>query len=202
MSANAIDWSELLLRLAIDLAAVVVLLYAIYLRRHGRRDLVVVTASFNVGLFLALAVMVAGEVGAGVGFGLFAVLAIVRLRSEPFSNTELAYFFLALALALVCAIDVGSPLVAAVLAALAVAAAAVIDHPRLMRPTERTEVTLELVFPTQEALHRHLEERLSADVTDVAILEIDYVRETTRAAVRYRPRPARREERLDALRLT
>ncbi len=43
----------------------------------------------------------------GVGFGLFAVLSIVRLRSEPFSNRELAYFFVALVLALVCAIDLG-----------------------------------------------------------------------------------------------
>ena len=44
----------------------------------------------------------------GVGFGLFAVLSIVRLRSEPFSNRELAYFFVALVLALVCAIDLGA----------------------------------------------------------------------------------------------
>jgi hypothetical protein len=50
---------------------------------------------FNVGLFLALVVITARDVSAGVGFGLVAVLSIVRLRSEPFTNGELAYFFVA-----------------------------------------------------------------------------------------------------------
>ena len=96
---------SLLARLALDLLAVSALVYGLFLPRHRRVDLVVVYALFNIGLFLALVVISAGEVSMGVGFGLFAVLSIVRLRSEPFSNRELAYFFVALVLALVCAID-------------------------------------------------------------------------------------------------
>ena len=75
------------------------------------------------------------------------------------------------------------------LAAVAVGAAAVIDHDRLgHRAVRRTDVTLELVFGDLAALRRHLEERLDATVTDVRVTEIDYVRETTRAAVRFVPR--------------
>ena len=91
------------------------------------------------------------------------MLSIVRLRSEPFTNRELAYFFIALVLALVCAIDLGSPGTAALLAAIALAGAWVVDHPRLSRPTRRVELVLELVFADDDALHRHLEERLDAD---------------------------------------
>ncbi len=80
-------------------------------------DLVVVYALFNLGLFLALVVISQGQVSMGVGFGLFAVLSIVRLRSEPFSNRELAYFFVAIVLALVCAIDLGSLALPGVLSA-------------------------------------------------------------------------------------
>jgi hypothetical protein len=183
------DIGDLLLRFVVDLAAIAALVYGLFYRRHRRMDLVVVYALFNVGLFLALVVIAAGEVSMGVGFGLFAVLSIVRLRSEPFSNRELAYFFVAIVLALVCAIDLGSPAYAAALAAVAVLAAWAIDHPRLSRPSRRLEVTLELVFADAEALRRHLEERLNARVTEVTVREIDYVRETTRAVIRYVPDP-------------
>jgi Domain of unknown function (DUF4956) len=195
------DLGDVLLRLAIDVSAAGALVYGVFLPRHRRMDLVVVYALFNVGVFLALVVIAGGEVSMGVGFGLFAVLSIIRLRSEPFSNRELAYFFVALVIALVCAIDLGSPVYAAVLATMALAAAWAIDHPRLSRPTRRTEVTLEMAFSDPEALRRHLEERLNARVTDVSVLELDFVRETTRAEVRYVAEPHTRpitEETLDA----
>jgi hypothetical protein len=184
------DLTDLALRLAIDAAAVSALVYGIYLPRHRRMDLAVIYAMFNAGLFLALVVIAGGGVSLGVGFGLFAVLSIVRLRSEPFSNRELAYFFVAIVLALVCAIDLGGAALSAALAGLAVAAAWIIDHPRFSRPSRRMLVTLELVFADDEALRRHLEERLNARVTGVTVLEVDYVRETTRAAVSYLAEPA------------
>jgi hypothetical protein len=195
------DLGDVLIRLAIDVAAIAVLAGGLFHRRHRRMDLVVVYAMFNVGLFLALVVISAGEVSMGVGFGLFAVLSIVRLRSEPFSNRELAYFFVALVIALVCAIDLGGPEYAGLLAGLALLAAWVIDHPRLSQASQRLEVTLELVFADHEALSRHLEERLNATVTELKVLEIDYVRETTRAEMRYLPHPrteSLHEQALDA----
>jgi hypothetical protein len=181
-------YGDVLPRLGLDVAAILVLVYGLFYPRHRRMDLVVVYVLFNLGLFLALLVIAGGEVSMGVGFGLFAVLSIVRLRSEPFSNRELAYFFVALVLALVCAIDLGSLAFAGMLVAVALVAAWAIDHPRVSKPSRRMEVTLELVFNDRDALRRHLEERLNARVVDVCVLEIDYVRETTRAAVRYAER--------------
>ena len=48
---------------------------------------------------------------------------------------------------------------------------------------------LEVVFADEDALRRHVEERLDADVTDLSVLELDYVRDITRVAVRYTSRP-------------
>jgi hypothetical protein len=179
-----------------------VLVYGLFLRRHRRMDLAVVYAMFNLGLFVAVVVITRGEVTLGVGLGLFAVLSMVRLRSETFDNRELGYFFVALVLALVTAVDAGSLALAVALSAAVVLVAWAVDHPRLSRPTRRLEVTLELVFNDQQALQRHLEERLNARIVDVWILEVDYVRETTRAAVRYLPQPRTRpvsEDTLDAV---
>jgi hypothetical protein len=179
---------SLLARLALDLLAVSGLVYGLFLPRHRRVDLVVVYALFNIGLFLALVVISAGAVSMGVGFGLFAVLSIVRLRSEPFSNRELAYFFVALVLALVTAIDLGSLPLTGVLVAVALLATWAVDHPQ---PQRRMLVTLEQVFADGEALRHHLETRLGARVVAVSVLEVDYVRETTHAEVRYTTTPAK-----------
>jgi hypothetical protein len=173
---------DVLARMGLDLLAICALVYGLFLPRHRRTDLVVVYALFNVGLFLALVVISAGEVSMGVGFGLFAVLSIVRLRSEPFSNRELAYFFVALVLALVSAIDLGSLALTGALMAVALLATWAFDH---KQPQRRMLVTLEQVFADGEALRRHLETRLGARVLDVSVLEVDYVRETTHADVRY-----------------
>ena len=175
---------DLALRIGLDVAAVALLAYGVYYRRHRRRDMFVVLVMFNIGLLLALQVLTAGDIGIGVGFGLFAVLSIVRLRSETFEFDEMGYFFLALVLALVCGLDIGGVGIAGALALITVAAAYVVDHPRLLRPTRRLDVTLEVIFSDADALRRHLEERLDARVTEVTVREIDYVRETTRVTVR------------------
>jgi uncharacterized protein DUF4956 len=193
-------YAEVLLRLGIDVVAIAALAYGLYYRRHGRSDLVVIYSMFNVGLFLALIVISSGNVSVGVGFGLFAVLSIVRLRSEPFTNGELAYFFLALVIGLVNGIDLGSAGLAILLSALALAAAAVIDHPRLLRQTRQLQVTLETIPADDDALRRHLEERLNARVTECHVLEIDYVRETTHVAVRCSETPLTTPAQLDVAR--
>ena len=179
---------DLALRLVVDLVAIAVLALGLSYRRYQRADLVVLFTVFNVGLFAAVVVIGAGEVGAALGFGLFAVLSIIRLRSEPLANQELAYFFAAIVLGLVTAIDLGSdPLLTVLLAALVVAVPAVVDRPGLFAPQRRMDLTLELIFADDDALLRHVEERLDASVVDHEVLELDYVREITRVRVRVRP---------------
>jgi hypothetical protein len=190
------DLGDAFLRLGLDTAAIAALAYGIYLPRHRSMDLVVVYALFNLGLFLAIVVITRGDVTLGIGLGLFAVLSMIRLRSETFSNRELAYFFVALVLALVTAIDLGSLPLAGVLSAVALLAAWVVDHPRLSVPSRRLEVTLDRVVADREELKRQLEERLRASVIVVTVIELDYVRETTRADVQYTTTP--RKEKQDA----
>jgi hypothetical protein len=182
-------YGDLALRFGLDVAAIAALMFAIYRPRHGRMDLVVVYSLFNIGLFLAIVAITSGDISLGVGLGLFAVLSMIRLRSETFDNRELGYFFVALVLALVTAIELGRPLFTAVLAAAALVAAWVIDHPRMSRPTRRLEVVLDSVFTDRAELRRHLDESVEGRVVEAWVLEIDHVRETTRAAVRYEVAP-------------
>jgi Domain of unknown function (DUF4956) len=175
---------DALLRLAFDAVAMGILAFALYYRRHGRSDLAVLLCLFNLGVFLAVIVIVGGEFGVSAGLGLFAVLSVMRMRSETFSARELGYFFTALALAIVCAVGVGGLAFPLALSAAALVAVALLDHPSLMRSTRTMDVTVELVFADHDALRRHLEERLNVDIADVRVVEVDYVREVTRAEIR------------------
>jgi len=190
-AAPPLDVFELAVRLLIDLLAITALAYGLYYRRHRRRDLLTVYAAFNVGVFIVVTAISVGQIAVAVGFGLFAVLAMIRLRSEPYSHAEFAYFFLALVLALACGVDLGSLPLTVGLCALALATALVVDHARLLPPIRRLEVTLELVFADQGALHRHLEERLTARIIEARVLDIDFVREVTRVQVLCLERPPR-----------
>jgi hypothetical protein len=73
---------SLLAGLASDLAAIVLLAYAVYFRRYHRRDLLLAYVALNVGV-LAVTVLLAGaQAGIGLGLGLFGILSIIR-RGAP-----------------------------------------------------------------------------------------------------------------------
>src|SRR3954469_1735990 len=107
---KSVDVGDLVLRLAIDLGCMAILA-GLVARRRPRRGLFVVFTTFNIALFCVLTIISAKRIGPAVGFGLFALLSIVRLRSEPFTNQELSYFFSALALALINGIRIHDHLI-------------------------------------------------------------------------------------------
>lgn len=176
-----------LLRGGLDVATVTVLAVGLFQRRHARPDLTAVFVSFNVGLFAVLTFLSSSQLSAGVGFGVFGVLSIIRLRSETYANVEIAYFFLTLATALVNALP-GRPL--ALSASLDIAillTLALVDSPTLHDGTATSLVLLDTVHSEQARLHEDLARRLSGDIISTKVLEVDYVRETMRIEVRHRP---------------
>jgi hypothetical protein len=178
---------DVLPRLAVDLVALAAVLALLTRRRRGGQDVVVACAAFNVGLFSVAQVISSADLGVGAGFGLFAVLSIIRLRSELFSNTQLAYVFSVLALALVTGIP-GVPVSAgALLATLVVLTLALTDGGRAARAASCVTVTLDSVHADRTALIAEIERQLGVEVVSVTILDVDMVRETTRAEVTSRP---------------
>ena len=79
--------------IAIDLVAIAVLTFGLYFPRHRRKDLVIAFLAVNVGVLGVSIVLASATVGIGVGLGLFGVLAIIRLRSTPIKQHEIAYYF-------------------------------------------------------------------------------------------------------------
>lgn len=180
---TGVDAPDLVLRLFMDVVAVGVL-GLLVAQRRPRRGLLVVFTTFNLVLFSVLTVISARHIGAAVGFGLFALLSIVRLRSEPFSNQELSYFFSALGLALVNGVRIEDRWVAVALNVVILVTLFLVDHPSLHRRTTRMRITLDEVLTDPAALRAELARRLGAEVVEVSIVDVDYVRESMRVMAR------------------
>ncbi len=189
-----------LLILAADLVSIAVLTFGVYYRRHRGRDMLLPLIGMNIGVLAVSAVLTGVAVGVGVGLGLFGVLAIIRLRSSEISHQEVAYYFAALALGLICGLQPTPLWLAPVLCAMIVAVFAAVDHPRLHANHRSQEITVDAVYPTETALQERLEDLLDARVDQMTVLRTDLVRDMTVVNVRYRvlvgrrPRPTARVE--------
>ncbi|MFL1381555.1 MULTISPECIES: DUF4956 domain-containing protein [unclassified Nocardiopsis] len=172
--------------LAIDLIAITLLSYVLYFRRHGRRDLLLAYVALNTGIFAVVSMMTGQEVALAVGFGLFGVLSILRLRSDLISQGEIGYYFTAIALGLINAVAVSAPWVLLGLNVLLLTVMYVGDHPRLLARHERRMLTLDAVHEDPVALRQDLAARLRARVTRVDVVEVDYVRDLMVVDVRFR----------------
>ena len=181
----------------LDMVALAVLVGALYIPRHGRRDLVAAYIGVNIGvLAVTLLLSSAQELGAGLGLGLFGVLSIIRLRSTALAQGEVAYFFAALALGLIGGMEANIGLTATLMA-LVLAALFVGDHPALMRRNRNQVVTLDRAVSDEHELTDHLEQLLNAKVLNLDIQRLDLVNDTTIVDVRYRlHRPQPRMEAL------
>jgi len=184
--------APLLARLGIDLAAMLLLVFGLYYRRYRDKELVTAAALFNVFIFAVLTVLSKVEFGLAAGFGLFAILAMFTLRSEPIGKTEISYFFGSVAIAVICSVQGTTlPFVAAV-AAVVVLGAWIIDHPRVLQSVDGIRITLDKIemhaLSDPEAMRGDLSKRLGVDVMSYQITALDYINDMARLHVFYRKR--------------
>ncbi|MEV4505043.1 DUF4956 domain-containing protein [Streptomyces klenkii] len=180
--------------LGLDLLAVCLLTFAIYYPRHRRRDLVPAYLALNVALFTVVAALaeLGGSGGMALGFGMFGVLSIIRLRSDSVQHEEVAYYFTTLVLGLITGLPHLAFGLAAALSAVLLLVVYAADHPRLLARSRRTVVTLDTVHGDPAALRADLARRLGEPL-HWTVMEVDYVRDLTVVDVRYRePEPGTR----------
>ncbi len=173
--------------LAADVVAVLVLTFALFVPRHGRRELVVAFLGVNIGVVAVTAALASGTVGAGLGLGLFGVLSIIRLRSEELAQHEVAYYFAALALGLIGGLLSAASWLAAGLMVAVLLSIFIGDHPRVVGKGRTQEVLVDRAFTDTRGLVAHLEGLLGAHVEDVSVRRTDLVNDTTLVRVRYSP---------------
>ena len=176
--------------IAADLLAIALLVFGMFLPRHGRRDLVAAYLGVNVGVFaVAAALTASGVASAGVGLGLFGVLSIIRLRSEELTQTEIAYYFGALAIGLLAGLGADAVPMIGALMALVVVTLWIGDHPRIATRSVRQTLVLDRAHGDRSALHAHVERVLGGTVHEISVVKTDLVNDTTVVSVRHTPLP-------------
>jgi len=179
-----------LLLIAADLAAISILTFALYLRRHRRRDLVVSYLGMNVGVMAVAAALSGSAASIGLGLGLFGVLSIIRLRSTELAQHEVAYYFSALALGLISGLGIEPLWLPLALMAMILLVMFVGDHPRVLPAYRHQLVVLDRAISGEEELFGRLEDVLHGTIHSATVQELDLVNDKTMVDVRYSYNPA------------
>ena len=167
-------YSDFGIDLGIDLVAILLMTYVLYFRRHWRADLLLSYIALNIGIFVTMSLLTKVRVDIAVGFGLFAILSIIRLRSSAVTQQEVAYYFVALVMGLVNGMGVPDRvLVVALNVVLLLVAMLVFDSKLLRDRSRRLDVQLKRVYTNEAALVAELERQLGGRVMYQEITEVD-----------------------------
>lgn len=185
-SQLTVDLGLILPRLLLDVVGISILLMGLYFRNYRRADLVAVYLACNIGLFSVLTILSFSPVSSAVGFALFGVLSIIRLRSFEFLPTQIAYFFISLAIALICATDMAGLVLPIILVVVMLVAMAIVDGAKFRAVTESSVVVLDVAIPDSTELKAHLNTLLGAEVIAMNVTALNLLQETTTVEVTYR----------------
>ncbi|MGW2238509.1 DUF4956 domain-containing protein [Streptomyces sp. NPDC001759] len=181
---------DLMTRAGLDVVALLVLVGWLYRRRPSVPAMPLVLAALNIGLFAAMSTISAGKFPAGVGFGLFGILSLVRLRSAAFTLRDVAYTFVTLVIALCTGLPQRDSWLVIALVAVVLVAVLIVDDPRSYEPPTRTvKLTLDRIYDDPSLILQDVAFRYGQAPLSVLVDEVDYVRETTRVSARYLAAP-------------
>ncbi len=184
--------ADFLIRLIINMSAILVLVRGCYFRFSPHRAYASSFILFGMGVFLVTGQLASVDISLGFAFGLFAIFSMLRYRTESISIKEMTYLFLVIAMALLSAVSNLSHLELAVVLAL-VCALAYLSETSLMVPMLE-ELTIEyekienIVPARRQQLIEYLRERTGLDIQHVELLRADFLRDTARLKVQYVPR--------------
>ena len=93
-----VNYSSLIRDLLVDFTSLYFLSYVILYRKYRNTQMFVSCTLFNVFIMLIVMAIIRTDFNIAVGFGLFALLSLIQVRSAQFTKTETAYLFGAVAL--------------------------------------------------------------------------------------------------------
>ena len=181
---------ETLARFGIDIGATMILLFGLYYRRYRDKELSTTASMFNIFAFSVLTILSSVHFSVAAGFGLFAILALFSLRSEPFSKIEITYFFGSISIAVICSVQGTKLPIVGMVVGMVLLGAYVLDHPRFLKSADGVKITLDkidtyaLSDPVQ--MRAELSTRLGVEVMWYQITGLDYINDLARISVFFR----------------
>ncbi|MDG1693361.1 MAG: DUF4956 domain-containing protein [Porticoccaceae bacterium] len=166
-----------------------VLLRGIFYRYTPDRNSVFGFFMFGTGVFLLTHLLQGVEISMGFAFGLFAIFAMLRYRTESISIRNMTYLFLVIVISLLNGVGPLSFLSAAFVNAILCVMVAVgetgLFAPRVFEKTIRYENIHNIRPENHHLLVADIEERTGLDVKDIQINNIDFLSDVASIKVSY-----------------
>lgn len=176
--------SEFAIRYGILLAGIFALLRGIFFRVTPNREAFFSFFLFANGVFLITFLLHSVELSMGFAFGLFAVFAMLRYRTEPISVRDMTYLFVVIGLALMCSIaPIGFIELAALnllMVVLAAAGETTVFAPRIFEKKINYDVIENIKPEKYETLLQDLRTRTGLNIIKVEVGQIDYLTDSAR----------------------
>ncbi len=191
---NPTDFWNLILRFGLNLSITIVLIRVIYYKSNKRKDYFFIYFLMNMIIFMICIMLKNVPVELGFALGLFAIFGIIRYRTDPIPIKEMTYLFLVVGLAIINALA-NKKVSYAELLFTNFAILGITWYLESIWMSKQLEIVrinyekIELIHPDREAeLIEDLRQRTGLDVKSVSVNRINYMRDTARLMVSFKPK--------------
>jgi len=177
------------MRLLIDIVAVSIVVFSIYLPNYRKRDHLFTFFMFNVVIYIISYLLSKVAMSFGAAFGLFAVFSLLRYRTENISEKDMTYLLLFIALGLINSTVKGTYFESVLLNGMLILVAWVLDGNVVFR-NEKTQTILyekieNIRDDKSDVLLQDLKQRTGLPIHKVSIVEIDFIRDSALLKIYY-----------------
>ena len=181
--------NKFFLRLLVDLCTVIILIRFVYLPNNKRREKIFTFLLFNVIIFLITYLLNKVEMSMGAAFGLFAVFAMLRYRTEDISTKDMTYLFLSIAIGLLNAVSKGNLDELIVINLILFIVTFLLESNWIFRKEVAKMVwyeKIELIAPEhRDEMKADLESRLGLKINRIEVNKVDLLRDAAQVFIFY-----------------
>jgi hypothetical protein len=183
------EFFNLVFRFGFNLSIAFIIIKLIYHRDHNNNDFVFTYFMFNSLIFFFASILGSMTVNLGFAFGLFAVFAILRYRTDPIPIKEMTYLFIVITIGVINALSSSEVSYAELLftnvalVGLTYFLETYWQNNLLLRHTVEYEIIENIKPENQEKLLLDLEDRTGLSIKHFEIRRINFLRDTVQIRI-------------------
>lgn len=185
--SQIISFTDILLRLGVDLFFVGIIILLIHYRNYKSNEFVFTYFMFNVIVFLLTIILQSVKISLGAAFGMFAVFSIIRYRTEDITQRDMTYLFTVIAVGLISATSPYSIVHLSIINALIVAMTFLLESNLIIKKEHSKTIQFEDInlirFDNNDELISVLRERTGLDIHRVSISKVNYINDSASVKV-------------------
>ena len=183
---------NLIIRFGFNLSVAFIIIKLIYQRDHNNNDFVFTYFMFNSLIFFFASILGSITINMGFAFGLFAVFAILRYRTDPIPIKEMTYLFIVITIGVINALSGDEVSIGALLFTNTALVGLTYFLEKywqnnLLASMNIDYEKIENVKPeNHEALLADLKERTGLNIQDFQFYRMNFLRDTARIKIYYK----------------